>query len=143
MHVHRNPSTRSPESAPAAAPSPEEGPLVGSSCSTVTPGTNRACCQTKIAENVTDAWCEATYPGLFRPPALAPPSPVPSPPTPVPVPSPTPDPPLVGGSCSTVTPGDNEACCERKVAENELDTWCEENFPQVCASSWNGHAARA
>ena len=30
-----------------------------------------------------------------------------------------------------MTPGQNEACCEGKVADNTVDEWCVANFPQV------------
>ena len=33
----------------------------------------------------------------------------------------------VGSSCATVTPGYNEECCARKVAENTFDSWCAKN----------------
>lgn len=79
---------------------------VGTTCATVTPGENEACCATKAAANEEDEWCTANFPAEA---------------TPV----------IVGSSCGTVTPGQNEACCEGKVADNTVDEWCVANFPQV------------
>ena len=42
---------------------------------------------------------------------------------------------VVGGSCSTVTPGDNKACCATKAAENTEDAWCTENYPVIEVSA--------
>ena len=35
---------------------------MGSSCGTVTPGSNEACCATKVVTNTADAWCEENFP---------------------------------------------------------------------------------
>lgn len=34
--------------------------------------------------------------------------------------------PILGASCATVTPADQDACCARKLAENEADEFCAE-----------------
>ena len=64
--ANRRPSRPPPPALCSAAPGPEEAPLVGSSCSTVTPGDNKACCETKVAENTEDAWCLTEYPEVRR-----------------------------------------------------------------------------
>jgi hypothetical protein len=39
--------------------------------------------------------------------------------------------PKVGASCSTVTPGENEACCISKVQQGEEDEWCRSEYSYV------------
>ena len=54
-----------PQPSPSPSPSPA-GPLVGASCATVSPGFNKQCCETKIAQNVEDEWCLDVFPAVSQ-----------------------------------------------------------------------------
>ena len=47
-----------------AAPKPT--PLPGSSCSTVSPNSRKACCKNKTLNGSVDKWCAANYPDTNR-----------------------------------------------------------------------------
>jgi hypothetical protein len=95
-----------PKPTPKPAPKPALKPL-GSSCSTVSPNSRKACCQKKKDSGVVDAWCTKNYPKL------------------------TPAPKPLGSSCSTVSPDSRQACCQKKKDSGVVDAWCAKNYPKL------------
>ena len=96
----------SEEPKPVPKPTP---PLLGSSCSTVSPNSRKTCCKNKTLNGSVDKWCAANYPDIA-------------------VPKPTP---LPGSSCSTVSPNSRKACCKNKTLNGSVDKWCAANYPDI------------